>query len=69
VLDFLLTATAGMEMERQTSELWGRYWECWAKWLLTLILHSLAYLLMLDYYEPNFKFQIFYFQVYRNMVV
>jgi len=65
---FLLTATAGMWMERQTSKLWGRCSECRASWLLTKFLHSLAYLFQLGYYEPNFKYQIFYFQVYGNLV-
>jgi len=31
-------------------------------------LHSLAYVFQLGYYEPNFKYQIFYFQVYGNML-
>ena len=41
--------------------------EYWASWLLTMFLHSLAYFFQLIYYEPNFKYQIFYFQDYSNM--
>jgi len=32
-----------------------------------MFLHSLAYFFQLIYYEPNFKYQIFYFQDYSNM--
>ena len=33
-----------------------------------MFLHSLAYLFQLGYKQPNAKYQIFYFQVYGNMV-
>jgi len=42
--------------------------EYWASWLLTMFLHSLAYVFQLGYWETNFKYQVFNFQVYGNVV-
>jgi len=35
---------------------------------LTMFLHILAYFFSDGYLEPNFKYQIFYFRLYRNMI-
>jgi len=39
----LLTATAGLWIQLQTLELWGRCLEYWSSQLLTILLHSPAY--------------------------
>ena len=62
MLGFLLTVTAAMLMERKSCNVnqnWGRYSENWANSILTMLLHSLAYFLQLDYQISNFKYQIF----------
>jgi len=57
-------------MERQTSELWGRRSRVLSQLTFDNVraYRSPAYFFLMGYYESNFNYQIFYFQVYGNMV-
>jgi len=46
---FLVDSNTGMWMERQTSELWVDAQKYWSSWLLTMLLHNLAYCFRLGY--------------------
>jgi len=54
-------------MWMEISELWSRCSEYWVSWLLTMLLHSLAYIFG-SVSKTNFEYQFVLFQVYGNIV-